>query len=252
MATQVILLEQVDHLGAMGDVVNVKPGYARNYLLPQNKALRATKENIAYFEAQKSAIEKINNEKKAVAEKSAKKIEGIKVAIIRQASEGGQLFGSVTSRDIADAVSAKAGETVQRNQVIVNTAFKTIGLFPVTVSLHPEVKVEVTVNIARTEDEAKTQEKTGKALIAETDAPAPAAPANDSRAELMDAEAYAADQAAEAEEAAAAEEEEARSKEKSAKRAAKKADADAETAEAQADANEAEEPATDTPDEPAE
>src|SRR5690606_22225 len=105
MATQVILLEKVDHLGAMGDVVSVKPGYARNYLLPQSKALRATQENIAYFEAQKSALEKANNEKKAVAEKSAKKIEGVKIAIIRQASEGGQLYGSVTSRDIAEAVS---------------------------------------------------------------------------------------------------------------------------------------------------
>lgn len=229
MPTQVILLEKVDHLGAMGEVVNVKPGYARNFLLPQNKALRATKENIAYFEAQKAALQKVNNEKKAVADKSAKKIEGVKVAIIRQASEGGQLFGSVSSRDIADAISAEAKETVQRNQVVMNTAFKTIGLFPVTIALHPEVKVEVIVNIARTTEEAAIQAKTGKALVAEAQGAQKAV--NDSRADLMDAEAFAADQAAEAEEAEEAAQLDAKSKEKSAKRAAKKAEAVSEEAE---------------------
>ncbi len=213
----------------MGEVVNVKPGYARNFLLPQNKALRATKENIAYFEAQKAALQKVNNEKKAVADKSAKKIEGVKVAIIRQASEGGQLFGSVSSRDIADAISAEAKETVQRNQVVMNTAFKTIGLFPVTIALHPEVKVEVIVNIARTTEEAAIQAKTGKALVAEAQGAQKAV--NDSRADLMDAEAFAADQAAEAEEAEEAAQLDAKSKEKSAKRAAKKAEAVSEEAE---------------------
>lgn len=232
MPTQVILLEKVDHLGAMGDVVNVKPGYARNFLLPQKKALRATKENIAYFDAQKSALLKVNNEKKSVAEKSSKKIEGQKVAIIRQASEGGQLYGSVSSRDIAEAITATTGETVQRNQVVMNTAFKTIGLFPVTIALHAEVKVEVIVNIARTQDEAAIQAKTGKALVAEAETPAKA-PANDSRAQFMDAEALAAEQAAEAEEAAEAAAGEAKSKEKSAKRAAKKVDT-AEDAEGEA------------------
>lgn len=224
MATQVILLEKVDHLGAMGEVVNVRPGYARNFLLPQNKALRATKQNIAYFEAQKSAIEKVNNEKKAEAEKSAKKIDGAKVAIIRQASEGGQLFGSVSSRDIADAIAAATGETVQRNQVVMNTAFKTIGLFPVTIALHAEVKVTVTVNIARTAEEAEQQAKTGKALIAQTAQEEKAAEA-DARAQLMDAEAYEAEKAYEAEAAAEEAEASAKSQEKSAKRAAKKAEA---------------------------
>lgn len=223
MATQVILLEKVDHLGSMGEVVNVKPGYARNFLLPQNKALRATKENIAYFEAQKSAIEKVNNEKKSVAAVSAKKVDGLKIAIIRQASEGGQLFGSVSSRDIADAVSEASGEAVQRNQVVMNTAFKTIGLFPVTIALHAEVKVEVVVNIARTTEEAATQAKTGKALIA--NAPGAQKEVADTRADFMDEDAFAAEQAAEADEAAEAAEFDAKSKEKSAKRAAKKADA---------------------------
>lgn len=239
MATQVILLEKVDHLGSMGEVVNVKPGYARNFLLPQNKALRATKENIAYFEAQKSAIEKVNNEKKAVAAKSAKKIDGVKVAIIRQASEGGQLFGSVSSRDIADAVGEASGETVQRNQVVMNTAFKTIGLFPVTIALHAEVKVEVIVNIARTTEEADVQAKTGKALIAQS-AHQEKAEAADARAQLMDAEAYEAEKAHEAESAAEEAEEEAKAKEKSAKRAAKKAEA---VDEAEGESNEAEDTA---------
>lgn len=230
MATQVILLEKVDHLGAMGEVVNVKPGYARNYLLPQNKALRATKQNIAYFEAQKSAIEKVNNEKKAVAEKSAKKVDGVKVAIIRQASEGGQLFGSVSSRDIADAVAEKSGETVQRNQVVMNTAIKTIGLFPITIALHAEVKVQVIVNIARSAEEAAVQEKTGKAVVAQT-AQEEKAAAADARAQLMDADAYAAEQAAEAADAADAAAADAKAQEKAAKRAAKKADTADEAAE---------------------
>lgn len=224
MATQVILLEKVDHLGAMGEVVNVKPGYARNFLLPQNKALRATKQNIAYFEAQKSAIAKVNDEKKAVAATSAKKVEGAKVAIIRQASEGGQLFGSVTSRDIADAIEAATGQAVARNQVVMNTAFKTIGLFPVTIALHAEVKVEVTVNIARTTEEAEIQAKSGKALVAMTAQQERAAEA-DARAQLMDADAYEAEKAFEAEAAAEEAEAAAKSQEKSAKRAAKKAEA---------------------------
>ncbi len=225
MATQVILLEKVDHLGAMGEVVNVKPGYARNYLLPQNKALRATKQNIAYFDAQKSAIEKVNNEKKSVAEQSAKKIDGIKVAIIRQASEGGQLFGSVSSRDIADAVTEKSGEAVARNQVVMNAAIKTIGLFPITIALHAEVKVQVIVNIARSAEEAAQQEKTGKAVVAQTAQEERAAAAADARAQFMDADAYAAEQAAEAADAADAAAADAKAQEKAAKRAAKKSDA---------------------------
>lgn len=165
MPTQVILLERVEHLGAMGDVVNVKPGYARNFLLPQNKALRATKDNLAYFEAQKAKLEAANAEKKKAAEKQAKTLEGTVISVIRQASEGGQLYGSVTARDIADLINESGKEKIERQMVSLNQGFKTIGLFPVDVALHPEVRVQVTVNIARSADEAATQQKTGKALI---------------------------------------------------------------------------------------
>lgn len=174
-ATQVILLERVDNLGAMGDTVSVKPGYARNYLLPQGKALRATKNNVAYFEAQKASLQAENEKRRKAAETESKKVEGLTVAIIRQASEGGQLYGSVAARDIAEALSQESGMTVTRGQVLLNQNFKLIGLFPVTVALHPEVKVEVTANIARSHDEAKIQLKTGKALIAESEKAAKAA-----------------------------------------------------------------------------
>lgn len=165
VSTQIILLERVDNLGAMGDVVNVKPGYARNYLLPQGKALRATKDNVAYFESQKAELEKKNAESRKAAEKESGKVDGLKIVIIRQASEGGQLYGSVASRDIAEAISEKSGLEIGRSQVNVNQNFKLIGLFPVEVALHPEVKVEVSVNIARSEEEAKIQEETGRAMI---------------------------------------------------------------------------------------
>ena len=190
MSTQVVLLERVDNLGQMGDVVAVRPGYARNFLLPQKKALRATKQNIAQFEAQRKALETANASKRTDAEALAKKMDGTKVVIIRQAAEAGQLFGSVTTRDIAEA-AATAGFKVERTQVQLNQAFKMIGLFPVTIALHPEVKVQITLNIARSDEEAKVQDKTGKALIAgasrdddaaET-AEAPKAPRKNKRAE---------------------------------------------------------------------
>ncbi len=167
MATQVILLERVDNLGEMGDVVAVKPGYARNFLLPQKKALRASKDNIAYFEAKKKVLAADNDNKRKDAEGFAKKLDGLKVALIRQASESGQLFGSVSSRDIAKALSEEAKQDIIRAMVVVNQSFKTIGLFPVDIALHPEVKVSITVNIARTPEEAKIQADTGKALIAD-------------------------------------------------------------------------------------
>ena len=150
------------NLGAMGEIVTVKPGYARNYLLPQNKALRATKANIAYFETQKAVLEKANDEKKKEAEKHAKSLEGLTVELIRQAGESGQLYGSVTARDIADEINQVAKQKIERNMVDLNQNFKEIGLFPVALTLHPEVKVEITINIARTADEAKIQAKTGK------------------------------------------------------------------------------------------
>ncbi len=167
MATQVILLERVENLGQMGDVVAVRPGYARNYLLPQKKALRASKENIAYFEAQKKVLASENDKRRVAAEKVAKNLEGTKAPLIRQASEAGQLYGSVTSRDIAEQVSAASGEKIERSMVQMNQNFKSVGLFNVDIMLHPEVKISVVVNIARSPEEAETQAKTGKALIAE-------------------------------------------------------------------------------------
>lgn len=167
MPTQVILLERVEKLGHMGDVVAVKPGYARNYLLPQKKALRATKDNVAYFETQKKHLQAENDKRRKESEGLSKKVDGIRAVIIRQASEGGQLYGSVAARDIAEAVSAESGLAVTRQMVELNTNFKMLGLFPVTVALHPEVKVVVTINIARSMEEAEVQAKTGRALIAE-------------------------------------------------------------------------------------
>jgi len=222
MPTQVILLERVESLGAMGDVVAVKPGYARNYLLPQAKALRATKENIAYYETQKAHLQKVNAEKKAEAEKVAKKIEGSKVVILRQASEGGQLFGSVTSRDIAESVSESTKQTVTRGMVALNQNFKTIGLFPVDIALHPEVKVKVTVNVARSAEEAEIQAKTGKAVIADDNKGGNKrrdASLDDAKASMLEEGALAAEKAEAEEEAKAS----AADAEKTAAKKAKKA-----------------------------
>ncbi|MBI3440721.1 MAG: 50S ribosomal protein L9 [Proteobacteria bacterium] len=164
---QVILLERVESLGQMGDVVNVKSGYARNFLLPRQKALRATKENVLYFDGQKKALEADSLKRKVEAEKIAKKMDGLTVAIIRQASEAGQLYGSVTARDIADGIAAK-GLKVDRTQVRMDRNYKILGLYPVKVYLHPEVMVGVTINIARSAEEAKIQEEKGEALITKT------------------------------------------------------------------------------------
>ncbi len=226
MPTQVILLERVENLGAMGDVVAVKPGYARNYLLPQAKALRATKENVAYFEAQKASLQKANAEKKSEAEQVAKKIEGSKVVIIRQASEGGQLYGSVSSRDIAEALANDTKVAVTRGQVALNAAYKTVGLFPVDVVLHPEVKVKITVNVARSADEAATQAKTGKAVIADNGRGSKRSEANldDAKSAMLEEGALAAEKAEAEEEAKAS----AADAEKAAKKAAAKKEKKAE------------------------
>lgn len=165
---QVILLERVENLGQMGDVVDVRAGYARNFLLPREKALRATKDNVAYFEARKKDLEADNIKRREEAEKVGKKMDGIKVVIVRQASEAGQLYGSVSARDIADAVTA-AGFKVDRTQVRMDRAYKLLGLYPVKIALHPEVTCEVTINIARSEEEAKIQEEKGEALIVKRD-----------------------------------------------------------------------------------
>lgn len=191
--TKIVLLEKIDNLGAMGDVVAVRPGYARNYLLPNKKALRATKENIAYFEAQRKHLESENDKRKAEAEKLAKKLQGLKVPLIRQASESGQLYGSVTARDIAQGVAEESKQKIDRHMVQLNQSYKMIGLFPVTLALHPEVKVEVTINIARTVEEAQTQAKTGKALIAEEGEALGKAEENEEQlSEMLDEEALAA------------------------------------------------------------
>lgn len=208
-ATEIILLEKVDKLGKMGEVVKVKPGYARNFLLPQGKALRATKGNIAYFEAEKAALEAANKKKADAAGKEAKKIDGKKIKLIRSASEAGQLYGSVNSRDITEAVEAETGVKLERRQVEINQNYKEIGLFNVSIALHPEVKAIITLNIARSDEEAKEQEKLGRALIAsETeDMNEATAAAESAKEELLDDEALEAEKAAEEAKAAAEAEE---------------------------------------------
>ena len=160
---QIILLERVEKLGQMGDLVTVKPGYARNFLLPQGKAMRANKANLERFEAEKAQREADNLQRRGEAETEAKKMSGLAISMVRAASEMGQLFGSVTSRDIAEGVT-EAGFTIQRSQVVMNKSIKTLGLHDIRVTLHPEVAVTVVVNVARSLDEAETQLKTGVAV----------------------------------------------------------------------------------------
>lgn len=152
----VILLERVAKLGQMGEVVRVRDGFARNYLLPQGKALRANKANLARFEGERAQLEARNLERKVEAEAVAKTLDGQSFIVIRQAGETGQLYGSVSTRDIADTLTA-GGFTVSRAQIRLDRPLKTIGLHGVTVVLHPEVEIEVTLNIARSEDEALRQ-----------------------------------------------------------------------------------------------
>ncbi|HEY0566852.1 MAG TPA: 50S ribosomal protein L9 [Xanthobacteraceae bacterium] len=151
---EVILLERVGKLGQMGETVRVKDGYARNFLLPKGKALRATSDNKQRFEEMKVDLEARNLERKGDADKVASKLNGQGVVVIRQASETGQLYGSVTTRDIA-AMLTDAGFTVDRTQVVLNAPIKTIGLHQVPIALHPEVEVAVTVTVARSADEAE-------------------------------------------------------------------------------------------------
>ena len=160
----VILLERIEKLGQMGDIVTVKPGFARNYLLPQGKALRATENNKAQFEGQRAQLEADNLKRKQEAEAVADKIKDISVVLIRQAGDAGQLYGSVSARDIAEAVTA-AGATIKRSQVILASPIKTIGLHDIRVELHGEVIITVVANVARSQDEAETQEKTGGAVL---------------------------------------------------------------------------------------
>ncbi len=163
---EVILLERVEKLGQMGDVVKVRDGFARNFLLPQQKALRATEINKAAFEADRARLEADNLERRTEAEAVAKSMEGLKVIMVRAAGESGQLYGSVSSRDIAEAVT-EAGVTVNRSQIILDRALKTLGLHDVVIRLHPEVSKTVVVNIARSQEEAETQFATGAAVVAD-------------------------------------------------------------------------------------
>jgi len=153
---EVILLERVAKLGQIGEIVRVKDGFARNFLLPSGKALRATKENKTRFESMKAQLEARNLELKTEAAKVGEKLDGTIVALVRQAGETGQLYGSVSTRDIAEALTA-AGFTVARNQIVLNHPIKTIGMHEVPVSLHPEVEVTIRANVARSPEEADRQ-----------------------------------------------------------------------------------------------
>ncbi|MGI3171436.1 50S ribosomal protein L9 [Pseudooceanicola sp. C21-150M6] len=159
---EVILLERVAKLGQMGDVVTVKPGYARNYLLLQGKALTASQENIARFEAQKAQLEATNLETKKEAEALAARLDGETFVVIRSASDGGNLYGSVTPRDVAN-VTTEGGYTVERKQVIIPLPIKELGLHKVDIYLHPEVEVQITLNVARSPEEAELQ-ASGKSI----------------------------------------------------------------------------------------
>jgi large subunit ribosomal protein L9 len=153
---QVILLQRIGRLGQMGDVVTVKDGYARNFLLPQHKALRATKDNLAKFEGQRAQLEANNLQLKSEAEAVGATLAGKSFVAIRQAGDTGQLYGSVSTRDIADVVTA-GGFKVDRNQIVLEAPIKTLGMHAVSVALHPEVSVGVKLNVARSEDEATRQ-----------------------------------------------------------------------------------------------
>ncbi len=156
---EVILLEHINKLGRMGDKVNVKNGYARNYLLPERKALRATAENLAFYEKKKAELEAHNKALFESASKQSEELQGFKIVLIRQAAETGQLYGSVTIRDIASAMK-EAGVDIERRFINLEHPIKDLGIYQVKINLHPEVSQTILVNVARTDDEAKKQENT--------------------------------------------------------------------------------------------
>tara|TARA_B100000686_G_C16713041_1_gene930342 strand:- start:790 stop:1440 length:651 start_codon:yes stop_codon:yes gene_type:complete len=155
---EVILLERVEKLGQMGDVVRVRSGYARNYLLPHRKALRATNENRATFDSQRQQLEADNLKQREEAQQIAKKMKGLMVVVVRQASDSDQLYGSVTTKDLASTISSE-GFSIRRQQIRLDRPIKTVGIHQVRIDLHPEVYVHVTTNVARSAEEAKLQEK---------------------------------------------------------------------------------------------
>jgi large subunit ribosomal protein L9 len=167
---QVILLERIGRLGQMGDVVNVKDGYARNFLLPQKKALRATQENIARFDKNRSQLEARDLELKKEAEAVAAKLGGQAFVVIRQAGDTGQLYGSVATRDIAEVVTA-GGFSIDRRQVVLDRPIKVLGIHPIKVQLHPEVVVQVALNVARTAEEAERQARGEDVTVVKDEAP---------------------------------------------------------------------------------
>src|SRR5579863_7906108 len=166
---KVILLERVERLGSLGDVVSVKDGFARNFLLPRSKALRATEANMKVFEARRSDIEANNAKARDAASKSGDKLDGSSYVMIRQAGESGQLYGSVSGRDVADAVNAEGGK-VDRPMVILDRPIKTLGVHPVRVRLHPEVTITVNINVARSQDEAERQARGENVLTSQFEA----------------------------------------------------------------------------------
>ncbi len=201
---QVILMERIEKLGLMGEVVTVKPGYARNYLLPQGKARRATQDNIAEFEQQRGQLEAENLKRRDEAEKVGAKLEGLVVTLIRQAGESGQLYGSVNARNLAESVT-EAGFTISHDQVSRNHAIKTLGLHPVQIRLHPEVSATITANVARSEAEAETQSGTGRVVSKDEQRTVEEAAQAETEAKLVEIE---TEEAAEADDADAAETEE--------------------------------------------
>ncbi len=162
---EVILLERIERLGAMGDVVTVKPGFARNFLFPQKKALRANKDNKAVFESKRSELEANNASRRGEAEVVAKKLEGLKLVIVRQAGEGGQLYGSVSARDIGDALKEQGYAVDRSAQVLLNAPVKNLGSFRTAIRLHPEVKVDIDFTVARSLEEAKQTAAQAAALL---------------------------------------------------------------------------------------
>jgi len=161
----VILLERIEKLGSIGDVVKVKNGYARNFLLPNGKALRANESNRKVFETNRATIEAQNDERRAAAQEDSKKIDGARIQLIRQASNAGQLYGSVSARDLAEALEAQ-GHKVAKNQIVLDKPIKAIGVQDVKIALHPEVSVTISVNVARSPEEAELQAQ-GKDVMAE-------------------------------------------------------------------------------------
>lgn len=188
---EVILLERIEKLGQMGDVVRVKNGFARNFLLPRRKAIRSSTDNKALFESQRTQLEAANLEGRNDAAAVAKKLDGLTATVIRQAGESGQLYGSVTNRDVAESVTG-AGFTVRRDQIRLDRPIKTLGIHKLRVALHPEVHATITINVAKSEDEAAAQLRDSGVGAADAEGEAEAAASALALADSVEAEAEAA------------------------------------------------------------